>query len=203
MSSKKLLLSERTTDRMAGFSDAIFAFAMTLLMLDIKVPDVPHGAAASELVSWIFAQAPMLYIYVLSFVVIGMFWMRHHSMFSLIRRHDSVLMWLNMAFLLVISLMPFPTAVLGEYGSVGVAVALYAGFMLAAGLLLNLIWMYATTNHRLVSADLDPKLIRRPTLRGMVISTIFALVILVALFVNPEWAIWGLLLVLFSGAVVK
>ena len=203
MSSKKLLLSERTTDRMAGFSDAIFAFAMTLLMLDIKVPDVPHGAAASELVGWILAQAPMLYIYVLSFVVIGMFWMRHHSMFSLIRRHDSVLMWLNMAFLLVISLMPFPTAVLGEYGSVGVAVALYAGFMLAAGLLLNLIWMYATTNHRLVSADLDPKLIRRPTLRGMVISTIFALVILVALFVNPEWAIWGLLLVLFSGAVVK
>ena len=124
-------------------------------------------------------------------------------MFSLIRRHDSVLMWLNMAFLLVISLMPFPTAVLGEYGSVGVAVALYAGFMLVAGLLLNLIWMYATTKHRLVSADLDPKLIRRPTLRGMVISSIFALVILVALFVNPEWAIWGLLLVLFSGAVVK
>ena len=192
--------SERTTERMAGFSDAIFAFAMTLLMLDIKVPDVPQGAASSELTGWILAQAPKLSVYVLSFVVIGMFWMRHHSMFRLIRRHDSALMWLNMLFLLVISLMPFPTAILGEYGDERTAVALYSGFMLAAGMLLNLIWIYATRSRRLVGPDLDDSAIRRSTRRGLAISCVFALSILLALFVSPSWATWCLVLTLFVGA---
>jgi len=195
--SKRPLPSERTTDRMAGFSDAIFAFAMTLLMLDIKVPDVPHGAASDELTAWVAAQAPMLLIYVLSFVVIGLFWMNHHRMFQHIHRHDSVLMWLNMAFLLVISLMPFPTAVLGEYGDTPLAVCLYAGFLLVADLLLNLIWRYATFNRRLVSPDMDSALISNTARRGLLISLIFASSMLVALFVNPVLAMWMWVLVLF------
>lgn len=203
MAAKKPAQIEKTTERIAGFSDAIFAFAMTLLMLDIKVPDIPHGAASDELTLWVITQAPKLAIYALSFIVIGLFWMSHHRMFHYIHRHDSVLMWLNMTFLLVISLLPFPTAILGEYGDNVIAVSLYAGFMLIAGMLLNIIWLYATSSHRLVREDLDEKIISSITIRGFASSAVFATSIIIAVFISPEIALWSWISILILKWVIK
>lgn len=184
-------------DRLLAFSDAIFAFAMTLLMLDIKVPDVPSGVASEELWLWIISQSPKLLIYVLSFFVIGSFWISHHAMFHRIKKHDGALIWLNLAFLLAISLMPFPTAILGEYGGETYAVCAYALFLLVGGALLTLIWWHATSRHRLVNNNLSQKEINLTLKRGVYTCAVLVLSILVAWFVSPVLATycWPLILV--------
>lgn len=101
-------------DRLVFFSDAVFAIAVTLLVLDIHVPSLPHMVSIEE--SWgAFADlTPSFFAFVLSFLVIGRFWMGHHERFRSLRHFDQRLMWPNMIYLLAIAYMPFATAFLGQ-----------------------------------------------------------------------------------------
>ena len=116
----------RGLDRIICFSDAVFAIVMTLLILDISVPDIPQGTATAELPARVLDLWPQFFSYALSFLVIGTNWMAHHGTFQYFKSYDRTLMWLNLLFLLSISFVPFPTALLGEYGEQQFAVVLYA-----------------------------------------------------------------------------
>jgi uncharacterized membrane protein len=114
---------ERTNlGRIAAFTDGVLAVAITLLVLNIDVPDVSEGELRDALIDLL----PSIYIYVLSFAVIGRFWMIHHNLFETLVRFDGMLMFLNLVFLLLVALLPFATDLLGEYPDSGLATASFS-----------------------------------------------------------------------------
>ncbi|HET8626611.1 MAG TPA: TMEM175 family protein [Thermomicrobiales bacterium] len=159
-------------ERLVFFSDAIFAIAITLLALDIRVPD-PAGTTAAELPRQVLALAPNIVSFAVSFLVIGSYWLAHHRIFHAIVRYDHRLLWLNLLFLLCIAFMPFPSALLGRYGDTQFAVVFYAAFLALTGALLTGLWVYAAAGHRLVPRGLDRDLIRDNTVRTLASSAIF------------------------------
>jgi uncharacterized membrane protein len=182
------------TERITAFSDGVYAIAITLLVLELRLPDLPASATAAELTAALFGLWPKLYAYALSFVVIGFLWITHHRLFAFIRRYDSTLLWLNLLVLLFVAFLPFPTVVLGSYGHLAPAVVLYAStFVLIASSQL-LLWMYASRWGRLVDPDLDPRVVTYMALRALTALVIWLLSIPLA-FVDAGLAMvsWMLL----------
>lgn len=101
-------------DRLVFFSDAVFAIAITLLIIEIEIPDLGPRASVAE--SWreLAGLAPSFFAFVLSFLVIGRFWMGHHERFRSLRHFDRRLMWPNLLYLMAIAFMPFASAFLGR-----------------------------------------------------------------------------------------
>jgi uncharacterized membrane protein len=128
--------------RTLALSDGIFAIAMTLLAFQIQPPDL-HGSQIHHLASALGALGSSYFVYVLSFAVIGSLWLAHHRIFRHVRRADEALMSLNVLFLMAIAAMPFPSAVMGRYGSERTAVVLYASSMIVAGSLLGALLLVA------------------------------------------------------------
>jgi uncharacterized membrane protein len=137
-------------ERMAFFSDAVFAIAITLLVIDVRLPEVrvdngdALAAALTELV-------PKFLGFVISFFVIGRFWIGHHRVVGHLRACDDGLIWRNLLFLLTIAFMPFPTAVISEYGGTMLGVAVYAGWLIFAGMLYRIMVVYGLRNEALVN----------------------------------------------------
>jgi uncharacterized membrane protein len=187
--------SSRELDRLIFFSDAVFAIVMTLLVLDIRVPDVP-SAAVQEVPALVFELWPKILSYVLSFLVIGLYWIGHHQTFRYVRSYDRTLLWLNLVFLLSISFIPFPTDLLGEYGELRFAVIFYAASLALARLLLALVWWYVFSGPIRTSDELDRGLAKFHLLRSLAIPAIFLLSIGIAFFsTNAAIASWVLLVV--------
>jgi len=142
-----------------AFSDGVFAVAITLLALDIHVPKLdalpPGGLGPALLALW-----PSLLAYVTSFATILIMWLNHDRLFEQIRRKDHLLLVLNGLLLLVITLFPFPTALLAEYlahpgGNARIAAAVYSAFSVAMALCFNLLWRHAAAGERLLADDHD------------------------------------------------
>lgn len=152
-------LAAHGNERLAAFSDGVFAITITLLVLEIKVPDIAPDLVATELPIALWHQVPKMIGHVLSFFVMGLYWIAHHNMFMHVKRHDHVLLWLNTLFLLCIASVPFPTGLLGHYPDAQIAVVSYGSILFLTGVFLNLIWWYATT-HQLIDQGLDSKFIQ-------------------------------------------
>jgi uncharacterized membrane protein len=101
-------------DRLVFFSDAVFAIAITLLVLDIHVPNFPHKVSVAETWNAFLGLGPSFFAFGLSFLVIGRFWMGHHERFRTVRHFSPRLMWPNLIYLMAIAFMPFATAFLGQ-----------------------------------------------------------------------------------------
>lgn len=149
-----------STSRLETLTDGIFAIAMTLLVLNLQVPQIPAALVAARLPHALEALWPRVLSFILSFVVVGVYWVGHHNQFHYIRRVDRSFMWLNILFLLAIAFIPFSAGLLGAYVRQQVVVAIYGLNLVAVGATLSLIWRYATTHHRLVDADLPPQAVR-------------------------------------------
>ena len=187
----------RELDRLIFFSDAIFAIVMTLLILEIRAPDnVPSDVAATEVPNLVWALWPKFFSYVLSFLVIGTYWIAHHQTFRYVRSYDRVLLWLNLVFLLSISFIPFPTDLLGEYGELRFSVIFYAASLGMARLLLAVVWWYIVAGPIQTGEELDPGLARYHFFRSLAIPALFFLSIGISLLsVNAAVACWLLLFV--------
>lgn len=192
--------SDRELDRIVFFSDAVFAIAITLLVLSIEVPQIPENLVAEELPNQLFGLWRNMLSYVISFLVIFSFWIVHHSIFSNIRGYDRGLLWLNGLFLMAVAFLPFPSALLGEYGDQQLVVAIYAGSMAVTRLLLSAVWWYASIGRRLIVSDLDPGLIRAHHVRGVVIPLIFLISIGISFF-SVRVAIFSWVLLAFGNVV--
>jgi len=143
-----MLREERQLDRLTFFSDAVFAIAMTLLVVDVRLPHLPRvddHALAQALVDLI----PNYIGFLVSFLVLSRFWAGHHVVFGLLKAASPKLIWTNLILLLAVAFMPFPTAVISEYAQTRVAIGFYAGWLVLLGLL----------NRRLVGLAADPALL--------------------------------------------
>ncbi len=178
-----------TTDRVEAFSDGVFAIAITLLILAISIPELSKEALLKgELITHIIALWPKLLSYIVSFSVIGIFWVGHHIMFRFIKRVDRILLWLNILFLMIISFIPFPAALLGEYGQEQTAIIIYGTTLFLAGISFEFLWVYASHNYRLIDKNLDSQRIARAT-KIVLIAPIIYLLAIIASFINPLWSI--------------
>jgi uncharacterized membrane protein len=186
----------RALDRIVFFSDAVFAIAITLLVLDIHVPEIPERLVDEQLPGRLLALWPKYLSYVLSFVVILMYWMAHHITFRAIKRYDRTLIWLNSLFLMCIAFLPFPTSLLGEYGDNQLAVAIYAASVAVARLLLTAVWWYASSGHRLIDESFPESTIRIYLVRGLAVALAFVISIGISFFsVSAAMYFWILLVV--------
>lgn len=175
--------TERSTERVETFSDGVFAIAITLLILDIKVQHV-HGS--TDLLSNLLHLWPAYFAYILSFVMIGIYWANHHYVFKLYQKTNHVLNLLNLLFLLFIAFLPLPTEVLGSYmldkANQTTAATFYALSLLLTAASWLLIWLYATQKHRLIDRRLDSGYLRRMTLQYIGSVMFYLSAVLVSLF---------------------
>jgi len=146
---------------------------MTILVLTLRVPqlNVPEQDLAGE----VLALWPSILVYVLSFVTLGLYWVGHHAQFHYIKHVDRPLLWINILFLLTIGFIPFSTSLLQDYPWPPTAVRVYGTNLIANGLLLLSIWLYATGKRRLVDKDLDPHIIATARNRTLVGPMMFTL----------------------------
>jgi uncharacterized membrane protein len=119
-------------ERMLFFTDGVFAIIITILVLDLKVPELDSGVALSDS---LVEMRPSFIAFVLSFLLVGMYWVGHRGMFAQIRYVDSNVLWLNLLFLLPLSMVPFAASALGEYESNPTALHLYGAVLIAATLM--------------------------------------------------------------------
>jgi uncharacterized membrane protein len=123
--------AQRELDRVGGFSDGVFAVAITLLVLNIEVPRLDDG---EKLTTALDDLIPDVVSYFIAFAVIGLFWYGHHKAWSSLRGTTPRLVWSNLLLLSLIALMPFTTALMGSFNDQSIAIALYAANVGLAGL---------------------------------------------------------------------
>jgi uncharacterized membrane protein len=186
--------SGKDIERIAAFSDAIYAFSMTVLAVDIKVPIVT-GNLATALPPAIVEQAPHVLSFVFAFLVVALFWTGHHRMFRHIRRVDSGLIWMNIFMLMIIAFMSVPAGYLGEYGEVALVAVLYAGVVVATSLCSVGLWWHAATAG-LLDMDLNPRVVRLLQLRTLATAIVFAVSIPIAITMGASAAEWSWLAIL-------
>jgi uncharacterized membrane protein len=174
------------TARIEAFSDGVFAIAITLLILEIQVPpQTPHGGLRHALVNlW-----PSYLAFLASFMTIGVMWLNHHRLFTLINKKDDGLIAFNLLLLLGITWLPFPTALLAEHllGShedEQAAAIVYAGSFFVLSIVFNLMWRYAV-HLRIVYDDLNVVAISRQYAMGPIF---YALLVGVAFF-DAKWCL--------------
>lgn len=171
--------TERGTERVEAFSDGVFAIAITLLILDVRVP---HEASA-DLFGALLALWPSYFAVVMSFVMIGIYWANHHYVFKLFDRTDHGLNLLNLLLLLCITFLPFPTAVLGDYmlheQTQTTAATFYAFGLLLPAVSWTLMWLYGCYVRKLVDHRLEPRFLMMLTAKyvGSVVVYSFAIVV--------------------------
>jgi uncharacterized membrane protein len=170
--------------RLEAFSDGVFAIAITLLIIEVRVPHAAAGELAGDLVSlW-----PSYAAYVVSFAIIGIIWVNHHDIFGRIVTVDRPLLFLNLLLLLTVAFLPFPTALLGEYIRQGdnahIAAAVYGANMTAIGLAFIAMWTYLVRVPSLLAPDVGAEGARRARRAAMIGPVVYGLSIALA-FVSP------------------
>jgi uncharacterized membrane protein len=141
--------------RMEALSDGVFAIAMTLLVLELKVPDLPKSANATELLHKIGEEMPSLFSFLISFLYCGLLWVMHHLAMHFVRHLQIGLVWLNLLFLMSISTMPFSCGLLGHFLRNRAAQEIYFANMFVAAALLAAQWLLAR-KRKLINED-DPR----------------------------------------------
>jgi len=190
-------ISGHNIQRIEALSDGVFAIALTLLVLDIRVPVQEHIVYEKDLMVAFGTLAPKLLAYLLSFMTLGIFWTAHSSLFHFIEKSDRNLNWINLAFLLSISITPFTTAFLSEYISFRFAVVLYWLNLLLIGLMLISLLNYAY-KHEFFKTEMAGKSEIRKAMarRGFTAQTLYAAGALLC-FINTYLSISVLILIQF------
>ena len=168
-------------EQLVFFSDAVFAIAITVLVLDIRLPEGVASFDNAQLLSMLTGLSHKYFAYALSFWVIGLYWISHHRKFLLIKRFDNRLLMLNLLLLSVIAFIPFPTSVISESGN-RTATIFYALVMTLAGLLLEILWWHAAHNHKLIDPHADKQSLRWEAVGPLAAAAIFLLSIGVTFF---------------------
>ncbi|HJV03844.1 MAG TPA: TMEM175 family protein [Actinomycetota bacterium] len=179
--------------RIESFADGVIAIAITLLVLTLAEP--PPDVEGARLVREVLRQWPHFLAYGISFVVVGRFWVVHHHLFRYVQRYDPGFLALNLAFLLTLAFLPYPTELLGDHSADPFAILFYAGSVAAASLASTALWIYATRGHRLVDPRLPEVEIRHVRQRSLVNGVVFLISIPLAL-VSPvlAYAAWASLI---------
>lgn len=177
------------THRIEALSDGIFAFAMTLLVMTLTIPDALSQSTNISLQTLLSGQVHKFINYFFSFLVLAVFWIVHHQQFHLIRRADFKLLWINIIILMLVALVPFSADIAGDFLGTVTAEVFFASNTMALGLLFLANWAYATRNHQLVDSIMDRKTIIRGFEQNGIITTISGIAIVLSFFI-PAWSLW-------------
>ena len=138
-------------NRIEALSDGIFAIVMTLLILELHVPNLPPTAANVEVTPALIALWPKFVTYLVAFVSLGVFWIAHHIMYHGIRRADRTLLWFNIVFFMFVSLLPFSTSVLNAFPRALIAPFLFGANLALVGWLLFFQWSYVNSRSAMLA----------------------------------------------------
>jgi uncharacterized membrane protein len=177
VSTQKGVVAFLAVHRLAALTDGVFAIVMTLLVLEISIPEIAPSSLHAELPRRLLELWPKLLSYVISFIVLGIFWYLHHLAFHYIKRSDNGLIWLNIFFLMFIALIPFSTALFGSYKTEPLPLIIYAINIILALVMRLILFTYAAGKHRLVDRDISSRLVKWDRLITLGFSLIFMLMI--------------------------
>ncbi|WP_116788255.1 TMEM175 family protein [Flavobacterium psychrotrophum] len=158
---------EKETVRMEGFSDAIFAIAITLLVLDLHMPEKNALTSSTTLINYLTAQWPSYLAFCISFFSIFIMWVNHHKLFKQIYSRNTAITFANGLILFFASVVSYPTGLLAQYfntPSVNVVVAIYTGLFILINLSYLLLWHIASKNKTLLRPDINEAAIKKITL---------------------------------------
>ena len=173
-------------ERLANFTDAVYAIALTLLVLQVGIDPVRESANVSEMAGVLEEQLPNLFAFALAFILIGRYWMAHHSFFATLRAWNQQIMGITLIYLAFVALLPFPTFLVGEYGDNPLSVVVFAATMATISALEVL--MYARAHHlELMHRRLSPAIYRWGFRSSMLPVAMFVVTMPVA-FVSPYLA---------------
>jgi uncharacterized membrane protein len=185
-----LLERQHDPSRVLALSDGVFAIVITLLVLEIHVPELTGGRSLNEALREIW---PSFTAFVISFIVAGMHWVGHRDLFGLIRRTDRGLVWLNIVYMLPLCLLPFGASLLGRYRDEPVALRLYGLVLVSIAVMRVAIWLYATNRPHLLWRPLD----QRQRRAGLALTVFPGVVYLLAMLVAV--AAPGVSLAIYAG----
>lgn len=173
------------TKRIETLVDGIFAIAMTLLVLNLVVPEITGPLSEAVIRSSLSTLYPKFSIFVLSFILLAVFWNLHHRAFHYINKADNGLLWLNIIWLLFIVMVPFSQTLIGEYGDFAISHLVYNLNMMGIALFLALSWYYAV-NRNLIDKNIDKTQFSKMG-RGYLAFIFIALLAVTLTFIIPGW----------------
>ncbi len=191
------LASEMRFERLIFFSDAVFAIAATLLVIDLRPPAETAAGYEADLAAFLGQPGPFIAI-AIGFFVVGSYWVSHRGIFALLRSADAVVVWANLFFLFWIAIQPFFTAALAEHAPTVTSVIAYAGCQVVAGLAQLGLWAAALRNRDLLTPAATPRRIRYVTIQLTRAPLAFGLSIPIAVLLGPTAATisWGVIVLI-------
>ncbi|MEV6952208.1 TMEM175 family protein [Streptomyces sp. NPDC051183] len=191
---------EQETNRVEAFSDGVFAIVITILVLELKVPE----GRGDELWHGLREQWPHYAAYVVSFLIIGVMWVNHHTIFSHLKRVDRPLLFLNLMVLMVVSVIPYTTNVLAEHlvndDSANVAAILYSSWTVVYALAFLAFWWYVTQVGHLFHETVDKDGARATRLRFGLGAIAYPLTVVLSFFSAPLTLVAHFLIALYYAA---
>jgi uncharacterized membrane protein len=194
-------MEDKETGRLEAFSDGVFAVAITLLVLNIKI--LPNDVLTTKGEFWpsLLGQLPAMIAFVTSFATIGIMWINHHRLFYYIKRTDTGLLLLNLLLLLVIVFIPYPTALVAQQYALNPeihdAALLFSGTNVILAICFNLLWRYATFHSRLIGKNADARAVASISRQYLGGPFLYLIAFGLAFISVPASIIFNLLLALF------
>ncbi|HEY7606892.1 MAG TPA: TMEM175 family protein [Actinomycetes bacterium] len=177
--------------RLLALADGVFAIALTLLVIEITLPE---GTSDARLGAALVTVGPHYFAYVLSFAVIARFWIAHHNTFRYIGGYDDPLIWLNFLLLLFVAFLPFPTSVLGEHGDTPTGATFYGAVLACTSAASGVLLWYASGPGHLLRPDVDHRQVRRSRISSLAGTVYFVATLPVALLAPYVamglWLLW-------------
>jgi len=203
MTKKQSAISETTNyvnlDRLAFLVDGVFAITMTLLVLELRIPESSSASLSQSLLTMV----PRLYIYFIAFYSIANHWVVHQRMFRHITNADTNMLWLTILGLLFITLIPASTAIVGRFPAEKLAAACFSVNSFLQGMTVWIFWDYVAKHHRQFATDSDPRLLGITSQVWLIISIGWLASILLS-FVNVyltyvSWILWPNLVAIWGN----
>lgn len=193
---------ELQLERIVFFSDAVFAIAITLLIIEVKVPHLEHGATNRDFLLALVKLIPNFVGYFFSFLVIGAYWVGHHRLYGMIADWNYGLIWRNVFFLMAIAFMPFVSAMFSEYVTDFVPLAIYAITFSIAGILEIVQFRYAYKNG-LIDPDATKQDVDHIMWRMSVLPLAALVAVAIAFFAAPMFAGFAFMLIPIAHRVIR
>jgi len=204
------LRKEFQLERMILFSDAVFAIAITLLVIEIKVPEIHTGVSDKLLLQSIGHLIPKFIGFLVTFMLIGLYWTIHHRMFGYVTSYTPKLLMLNLLFLFFVALMPFSTGFYSEYAGpelmrqqLKVPMTFYVLNFCGVGFVNYFMWRYVTNpKNKVAEPPIDLLTSKLAKLRSFTVPLIFLLMLPVAYLTNVFFAVWVPMLIPISLSIL-
>lgn len=181
-------------EHVISFADAIFAFSITFMAITINIPNLAQNLTQAQVIDKLLESLPEFEIYVISFFMIGIYWIAYHQIFNHIVGSHYITTWLTLVFLFFITLIPLATNLQIGFGQYQIVFVLYALVLTIAGALLTITWLHATKN-KLIDENLNQREIHYISLESILSPVVFLLSILVS-FIDLQTAYYFWLVII-------